>query len=73
MDMPTGAAGLAGREELPCFDEDTPIPFRFIREHPDEHPPAVVAGRLPERQRFLDRRHVKILDADDVIVGYKAV
>lgn len=73
MDMPTGAAGLAGREELPCFDEDAPIPFRFIREHPDEHPPTVVAGGLPERQRFLDRGHVKVLDTDDVIVAYKAV
>ena len=73
MDMPTGAAGLTGWEELPHFDDDAPIPFRFIREHPDEHPPSVVTGRLPKGQRFLDGGHRKVLNTDDVIVSYKPV
>src|SRR5699024_4095517 len=73
MFIAAGRTCLTGCKPLIYFYDDAAVTFRFILQHPHKPAPSVITDGLPKREGFFHRRHVKILDADDIVVMDKVV
>ena len=67
VDISAAGTLLAGREPFIHPDKFLPLSPGFVLEHLCEHAPAVVGYRFAEAQRLLERVHIQVFYADDIV------